>query len=297
MSEPRKFEGIWIPADLWLDRRISVMEKVFLIEIKSLDSTPRGCYKSNQAFAEFFDLSKSRVSEIVNRLAEKGLINIVLVRKGKQVIERRIYFIEKPVGGVFGMSNTPIRNSRIGVVGKDGDPYSENAEERDNNKSNTDRDTSLSEQGSNDESCADDPIPKPQGKTKKSGTEEDHKAAHWIFDRVKSLGGSPKDPNWKTWANDIRLMREQDGRTHREICELFAWANRDDFWRVNILSPSKLRKQWEQLAVKRLSQLAPKPAAKSDKFDPLAHINQHRPDHHDRNHQDHTIDGYAVRVD
>ena len=293
MSDLRNFEGIWIPAPLWLDRRISVMEKVFLIEIKSLDSSPRGCYKSNQAFAEFFDLSKSRVSEIINRLAEKGLINIILVRQGKQVIERRIYLIENPVGGVFGMTTTPIRNSRIGVVGKGGDPYSENAEERDTNKSNTDRDKdSSSEQGSNGGEGQDQVKAKP----KKHATEEDEKAARWIFDRVKSLGGSPKDPNWNTWANDIRLMREQDSRTHREICELFGWANRDDFWRVNILSPAKLRKQWGQLSVKRLSQMTPKPTPK-EKFDPLAHINQHRTDHHDRNHQGGTIDGYAVRVD
>jgi hypothetical protein len=38
-------------------------------------------------------------------------------------------------------------------------------------------------------------------------------------------------------------MRLQDKRTHYEICELFKWANEDDFWQENILSPSKLRKQ------------------------------------------------------
>lgn len=43
-----------------------------------------------------------------------------------------------------------------------------------------------------------------------------------------------------------------DKRTHYEICDLFQWANRDEFWKDNILSPSSLRKQWDQLTTKRL---------------------------------------------
>lgn len=47
-------------------------------------------------------------------------------------------------------------------------------------------------------------------------------------------------------------MRVRDKRTHYEICDLFQWANRDEFWKDNILSPSSLRKQWDQLTTKRL---------------------------------------------
>lgn len=47
-------------------------------------------------------------------------------------------------------------------------------------------------------------------------------------------------------------MRLQDNRSHYEICELFKWANDDDFWQKNILSPSKLRMKWDQLTTKRL---------------------------------------------
>lgn len=52
-------------------------------------------------------------------------------------------------------------------------------------------------------------------------------------------------------------MRMQDKRSHYEICELFKWANEDDFWQNNILSPSKLRKQWDQLTTKRLRSPGP----------------------------------------
>lgn len=46
-------------------------------------------------------------------------------------------------------------------------------------------------------------------------------------------------------------MRERDGRTRREIADLFAWANADGFWQANILSPGKLREKWDQLVIRR----------------------------------------------
>lgn len=60
----------------------------------------------------------------------------------------------------------------------------------------------------------------------------------------------PKEPNWAAWANEIRLMVAQDGRTHKQICSLFKRANQDGFWCKNILSPSKLREKWDELSLK-----------------------------------------------
>jgi hypothetical protein len=91
----------------------------------------------------------------------------------------------------------------------------------------------------------------PDKPKKKFGNEEDHQAARWIFERVQQVNPTAKEPNWDSWANDIRLMREQDRRDHRGICELFGWANKDSFWKANILSPDTLRKQWDKLTAKR----------------------------------------------
>jgi uncharacterized protein YdaU (DUF1376 family) len=92
----------------------------------------------------------------------------------------------------------------------------------------------------------------PKAKPKKHfGTEDDHKAVRWMFDRICEVDATAKEPNWDTWANDMRLMREQDDRTHRDACELFGWANKDSFWKTNILSPAKLREKWSQLSLKR----------------------------------------------
>lgn len=132
MSEERAFRGVWIPADVWLNRDLSMQEKVMLVEIDSLQSPTRGCYKSNKKLAEFFQLSPNRVSEIIGSLAKKGWIRVEQIRNGKQIVERRIFMatpFDKPKGGSRdsegGYSENgenPIRNPEEG--------YSENREER-----------------------------------------------------------------------------------------------------------------------------------------------------------------------
>ncbi|CDG48937.1 helix-turn-helix domain-containing protein [Serratia symbiotica] len=92
------------------------------------------------------------------------------------------------------------------------------------------------------------------------GSHEDLTCAQWIWGRIAKLYDQaaeadgevvrPKEPNWTAWANEICLMCFQDGRTHKQICELFRRANRDPFWCKNILSPSKLREKWDDLSLK-----------------------------------------------
>lgn len=92
----------------------------------------------------------------------------------------------------------------------------------------------------------------PRTKAKKNVfSDDDLKAAEWIFHLIRKLNPSFKEPKFESWANDIRLMRERDNRTHKDICELFQWANQDRFWSVNILSPATLRAKWDQLSMKR----------------------------------------------
>lgn len=73
----------------------------------------------------------------------------------------------------------------------------------------------------------------------------------WIFDLIKILNPKHKPPNRNQWAKEIRLMREIDGRSRHDIAVLFKWANADQFWRGNILSPGKLRKNWDRLIIQK----------------------------------------------
>lgn len=85
----------------------------------------------------------------------------------------------------------------------------------------------------------------------KWGTSEDLRCAEWLFAVVRSISSSAKQPNYAAWSNDIRLMRERDNRTHKEIATLFKWACEDKFWKGNVLCPSTLREKWTQLDIKR----------------------------------------------
>ena len=49
------------------------------------------------------------------------------------------------------------------------------------------------------------------------------------------------------WAHDIDLMIRTDKRNPRELAYIIKWATEDGFWSGNILSASKLRKQYAQL--------------------------------------------------
>jgi len=113
----RDFKGVWVPREVWLDEKLSWMEKLFLVEIDSLDNE-NGCFASNKYFGEFFGLSNSRVSEIISSLQYKGYITSFLLMEGKEVKQRTLSLIQ------------PIRKSEGGIRNSEGG-YSEKA--KDNN--------------------------------------------------------------------------------------------------------------------------------------------------------------------
>ena len=90
----RDFKGIWIPKEIWTDKNLTIMEKVFLVEIDSLDNSS-GCYASNKYFSDFFEISKGRCTQIIKELETKGYIKIKLERDGKQITRRVIRVVNK----------------------------------------------------------------------------------------------------------------------------------------------------------------------------------------------------------
>lgn len=90
-----------------------------------------------------------------------------------------------------------------------------------------------------------------EAREKRKHSADDEKCARWLFGRVLANNAAARQPNLDTWADDVRLLRERDKRSHAEICELFQWAQGDAFWCSNILSPAKLREKWDQLTMKR----------------------------------------------
>ncbi|WP_423776723.1 replication protein [Citrobacter freundii] len=129
-------------------------------------------------------------------------------------------------------------------------PAQHEQEGNNNNKTSTSENSGESSDGHGKKL----PVLKPDAAIQsgaKWGTSEDLRCAEWLFAVVQSISSSAKKPNYAGWANDIRLMRERDNRTHKEIATLFKWACEDKFWKGNVLCPSTLREKWTQLDIKR----------------------------------------------
>ncbi|MCX5827677.1 MAG: hypothetical protein NTV58_06715 [Deltaproteobacteria bacterium] len=71
-----------------------------------------------------------------------------------------------------------------------------------------------------------------------------------LLERILSRNPNFKKPNLQSWAKDIDSMIRLDSRTPEDIRQVIRWAHDDSFWQGNILSTSKLRKQFDQLQVK-----------------------------------------------
>lgn len=52
------------------------------------------------------------------------------------------------------------------------------------------------------------------------------------------------------WALEVDLMVRRDHRSYEEIEKVLRWSQEDSFWRTNILSMGKFRKQFDQLFLK-----------------------------------------------
>ena len=74
---PRDFKGIWIPKELWLDKRLNHFEKILLAEIDSLDCSNDHCYADNEYFENMFEVGVKTIQRGISKLKELGLISQV----------------------------------------------------------------------------------------------------------------------------------------------------------------------------------------------------------------------------
>ncbi|WP_394467123.1 replication protein [Raoultella ornithinolytica] len=218
---------------------------------------------TNTVISELTGLSDSHVSDAIKLLAAREIIfshkHGVMKTVGINT-ELSAWILDKPkTGKLFPKTGISFPESEK--------TFPETVDTQDYNKNNIKRSSYRNSEESRNEKTqkflsrhpeAAGGIYTPAGKS--WGTADDLKAARWIFDKVTTVNASLSEPNWVEWANTIRLMRLQDNRSHYEICELFKWANEDEFWKENILSPSSLRKKWDQLATKRLRRPGPSKA-------------------------------------
>ena len=72
----RQFKGIWIPAEIWLDRNLSAVDKILLSDIDSFTGNQKTFYKSNETIAEELYISVRSASRSIKKLKDLGYIRI-----------------------------------------------------------------------------------------------------------------------------------------------------------------------------------------------------------------------------
>ncbi|MCI2020636.1 MAG: hypothetical protein LKJ60_13690 [Lentilactobacillus buchneri] len=77
-----------------------------------------------------------------------------------------------------------------------------------------------------------------------------YKLAEFFVKKIRENNANFKTPNLQTWSDDFRKLIEIDKRNKHQVAMLIKWVQHDSFWASNVLSPSKLRKKFDQLAMK-----------------------------------------------
>ena len=71
-------------------------------------------------------------------------------------------------------------------------------------------------------------------------------ACELLADLIESNGSRRPAIN-ERWLSDMERLNRIDERSWDQIHKAIEWCQADDFWRANIMSPGKLRKQYDQL--------------------------------------------------
>ena len=233
MEIERDFKGVWIPKEVWENKNLTWIEKLFLTEINSLQKNGC-CFAGNDYFSSFFDLSKGRVSKIISSLYRKGVISVKLVYKpGTKQVENRIISVAPPL---WSKTTIPYGQKR---------PYPMVENDQDNN-------TSINNINKRNINIS---LSSNSKKDKKFDEKSDpYLLAKFLENNIANNNPKfPKNENQRQrWAKDIDKMIRIDKLEPNDIAKVINWCQKDSFWRSNILSGKKLRDKFQQLTMRMI---------------------------------------------
>jgi DNA-binding MarR family transcriptional regulator len=203
-------------------------------------SGPLGCIASNKNIAQTTGLTEATVANIISTISKSGWIKVVLTKQNKRV-------------KIIPLLDLKIINSA-----------SSESDAEDNSASSTDDaglhppmniDTGLK----TDLKVIDKSITKKEDVIDKNVSEDDIRLTNLLFDLMKQNHSHiTREPSKKDFK-DMSLLRRSDNRDTASIEFVIKWSQQDPFWNSNILSVTKLRKQFDQLVI-RIKQDAQKQA-------------------------------------
>ena len=245
----RDFKGIWIPKEIWHLKDLNITEKIVLSVVNTLSEQDDGCFANNEYFAQLLNLSKGRVSKIINLLVKKGYLktNFSYYSEMRKVEKRKIKVC------IEGGQKEP-QSTNFEVVNDQGysqeQPYSlvENSQDI-IYKYKKDYNNISSSQIFEEPKICDNDVKK---KKDFEADSDPYLLAKFLEKCITE--NNPKFPQNESqrqlWAKDFDLMIRRDKIDADDIAEIIDWCQNDNFWRSNILSGKKVREKYQQLVMK-----------------------------------------------
>ncbi len=265
MEQERDFKGVWIPKAVWLDRRLSALDKMILTEIDSLASEERGCFASNAYIADFCQCSEAKVTKSISLLIKLGYLYVASFNGRQRELKSRLstpsYEAESEnVQGSF------VKNTRQGS--KFYEAESENLRDSklesklDNNifNNNSQKENTQKKKFSSDDGDAPPDVSPASGTDARPKKEEKvfdkdsdaYKAAAYLARHIEKHYPNVKPPTEKDkqrWAADFDKCNRIDGYDWWDISDVLRFSQQSPFWRKNILSGKKFREKYDRLLI------------------------------------------------
>ena len=265
MEQERDFKGVWIPKAVWLDRRLSALDKMILTEIDSLASEERGCFASNAYIADFCQCSEAKVTRSISLLIKLGYLYVASFngrqRELKSRLSKNIYEAESE-----NVSGCSVKNTRQGS--KFYEAESENVREskldnkQDNNifNNNSQKENKQKKKSSSDDddtppdvspASGTDVRPKKEEKVFDADSDAYKAAAYLARQREKNYPNvkPPTEKDKQHWAADFDKCNRIDGYDWWDISDVLHFSQQSPFWRKNILSGKKFREKYDRLLI------------------------------------------------
>ncbi|WP_035796288.1 hypothetical protein [Clostridium akagii] len=77
----------------------------------------------------------------------------------------------------------------------------------------------------------------------------EYRLATYLFNYIRNNNPNAKEPNFQNWSRHFDYILRIDKRDIEEVKAVIKWCQHDSFWYKNILSPDKLRKQYDRLLI------------------------------------------------
>jgi len=215
-----EMKGVYIPSEILFNESLSPTEKLLFAEIDALDKLEKGgCFAGNDRLAKLIGIKVRQVQQCISNLKKHGFIKQSSFNGRQRVLNSNLKYVIRGAENCMSaiQETAPLFHIR---------------EEK--------------------EESSDTSYQKP--KTTKSA-EKYHYLSELLITKIKLSGTQMKIIPEKLipkWAQDFRLMVEQDKKTEKQIENIIEEIFADSFWSKQVRCASKMRKHWNEGKFDRL---------------------------------------------